>query len=73
MPQCDECGDAVKRYTDFINSVTIAISAMYEFLKNRIVRRVVKVPDYIKLITWPFANNVKPIDLALDVSVLITL
>ena len=73
MPQCDECGDAVEKIHRFINSVTIAISAMYEFLKNRIVHRVVKVPDYIKLITWPFANNVKPIDLALDVSVLITL
>lgn len=73
MPQCDECGDAVEKIHRLYKQRNYCHKCYVRVLKNRIVRRVVKVPDYIKLITWPFANNVKPIDLALDVSVLITL
>jgi len=63
----------LKRYTDTINSVTIAINAMYEFLKNRIAHHVVKAQDCTKLINWLFAKNVKLIVPVFDVNVLITL
>jgi len=63
----------LKRYTDAINSVTIAINAMCEFLKKEIAHHVVKAQDYTKLINWLFVKNVKLIAPVFDVNVLITL
>ncbi len=61
MPQCDECGRSVKKFIKTINQINSVIHVMYGYLKNGNVHPAEVWLDYINMIIWQFARNVKTI------------
>ena len=73
MPQCNECGRSVEKIHKNYKSNKFCHSCYVRIFKNGNVHPAEVQIDYINMIIWQFAKNVKTTDHVYVANVLITL